>query len=158
MDHIWYICVSVELCIPYVKSCPVIFHRNVLNLEDADLELVICLANPWVGEADVPKPRDVRWGWVWHFPVEVRVEPPNLPDPPPHPGTLHHGDRVKGVRAGAQQGVVVALLTDEEHLPSFICVHILIILLISNPQTADLSQWKGSVHLLWNSKLILYIA
>ena len=83
-----------------------------------------------------------------HSPVEVRVESPNLPDPPSHPRPLRHGERVQGVGAGAQQRVVVASLTDQEHLPFLFGIHILIIFLIDNPQTADLSQGQGSVHLL----------
>ena len=45
-----------EDILPDIKSCSVILDRNVLDLEDSDLELVILLPNPCVGKANVPKP------------------------------------------------------------------------------------------------------
>ena len=41
--------------IPYIEASSVILDGNVLYLEDSDLELVILLPYPCVGEANVPK-------------------------------------------------------------------------------------------------------
>ena len=61
--------------------------------------------------------------------------------PSPSSGLLAHGQRVRGGVGGqAQQRVVVADLSDGEHLPSLPGVNILIVFLVSNPKAADLSQ------------------